>query len=79
MGALVSIEMKRNLGINSIYYSLIKKQVRYSTSTDFNKSSETKDDLANKGQNGLNAGKSKQTTAKPASQRIHSIYNSNIG
>ena len=63
-------------GINSIYNSLIKMQARYSTNTDFNNISETKDDLANKGQNGLNDEKSKRTAAKLATKRIHSIYNS---
>ena len=65
--------------INSIYNSLIKKQVKFSTSTIFDNSSDTNDDLADKGQTGLNAGKGKRTAAKLASKRICSIYNSNIG
>ena len=61
--------------INSIYNSSIEKQVRYSTSTNFNNSSDTKDDLADKGQTGLNTGKGKRTAAKLSTKRIRSIYN----
>ena len=61
--------------INSIHNSLIKVQVKTSTSNDLHNCPGTRDNLKTS-HNEIKAGKSQRTVAKLANKKIHLIYNS---
>ena len=76
MGGISINRDEGDFKINSISNSLIKDQLKTSTSIDLHNCPETSNNLANESQSKVNTVKSQRTAAKIANEKIHSIYNS---